>query len=136
MPPDRRSNMNEEMIKLARRMNQLMDEWMHAPFMGDPGEAWQPAVDVIECEHRICVLADLAGMAREAIGVTIERNRVIISGVRQLPGADRQKHVHQLELPRGPFRRAITIPFEAETLPFEIEYSDGLLQILIDKPSV
>jgi len=134
MSPKRR-DVNDEMIKLARRMNQLMDEWNHTSFMSTSDEAWQPSVDVIECEHRVCVLADVAGIAREASQVVVQCDTVIISGTRVLPGADRQKLVHQLELPRGPFRRAVALPFEAESLPMEIEYHDGLLQIHIDKPT-
>jgi HSP20 family protein len=134
MSPNR-PDINDEMIKLARRMNQLMDEWKHTSFMSAGDETWQPSVDVIECEHRVCVLADVAGIAREAIQVVVQSDTVIISGTRVLPGADRQKLVHQLELPRGPFRRAIVLPFEAESLPMKIEYRDGLLQIHIDKPT-
>jgi HSP20 family protein len=132
--PSSRRNINDEMIKLARRMNQLMDEWMHASFASSPEDGWQPLVDVIECEHRVCILADLAGMVREAVRVEVLGDTVVISGTRLLPGADRQKLVHQLELPRGPFRRSIGLPFEAESLPMEIRCVDGLLEILIDKP--
>lgn len=129
------SRMNYEMWMLAQRMNQLMDEWMHAKFRGDPGETWEPAVDVIECETHICILADLAGMEQTDIDIAIEGRSVTLAGVRTLQKLDGPIQVHQMELPRGPFRRTLQMPFDIPVGDLEIDYQSGLLKIRMPKPA-
>lgn len=132
--PGNHGKMNDEMFRLARRMNQIMDDWMHAPFRGDTTEAWQPAVDVIECEYGVCIIAELAGMTDSNIRVVVEREKIVISGERRLKEISRQKEVQQMELARGPFRRAIALPFTPHADKLRIRCEDGLLEILVDKP--
>ena len=127
-------NSNEEMRQLAKRMNQLMDEWMHARFRGNPGEAWEPAVDVIECQTYVCILAGLAGMKRSDFDVRFEGRTVTLVGVRRLEDVEGPVQVHQMELPRGPFRRTIQVPFEIPAADVRLVFEAGLLRICMPKP--
>lgn len=131
--PQNFSQMDQEMWRLARRMNQLMDKWMHAPFPGDPKEAWQPAVDICECEDCYYITAELAGMSRETIGVRVAGNVLTLSGQRTLGRHDRQTEVHQMELSRGPFRRTIQLPIRLDDKDIEVDYRRGLLEIRVPK---
>ena len=127
--------MNYDMWMLARRMNQLVDEWMHAKFRGDPDETWEPAVDIIECETLLCILADLAGMDQNDIDIRIEGRAITLAGVRTLQKVDGPVQVHQMELPRGPFRRTLQMPFDVPVDDLEIDYESGLLRICMPKPA-
>ena len=125
---------NDEMWKLARRMNQLMDEWMHAKFRGDPVETWEPAVDIIESEQHVCVLVELAGMKRDDIDVTIEGDAITLSGARMLNQVANQTGVRQMELARGPFRRTVHLGFAVPVDGVEMLYEAGLLEIRMPRP--
>lgn len=127
------SHSDYEMWKLARRMNQVMDEWMHAKFSADPDETWAPPVDVVECGDHICVLAELAGMIREDIDVSAEPKRLTLSGRRELASDHRPTAVHQLEVARGTFRRIIELPCPIETSGVKATYSDGMLHVILPK---
>ena len=129
-----RGRMNYEMWKLARRMNQLMDEWMHAKFRGDPDEAWQPAVDIVECRHYICIVAELAGMTRDQIRIDVNADTITLSGIRTFDSAGDQTGIHQMELARGAFRRSLTLPFDVAADSAEVSYEGGLLEIKVPKP--
>ena len=131
--PRRPSSINEDMRRLAVRMNQLMDEWMHAKFRGDPDETWQPAVDVVECENGVCITADLAGMSRDEISVSVKGKSVTLSGVRRLSHLDKQMEVHVMELARGPFRRTLALPCETHPEKARISYRAGLLRVVVPK---
>jgi len=132
--PGNHGKMNDEMFRLARRMNQIMDDWMHAPFRADTAEAWQPAVDVIECEHGVCIIAELAGMTDSNIRVVVECEKIIISGERRLKEVSQRKQVQQMELARGLFRRAIALPFKPHADKLRITCENGLLEIRVAKP--
>jgi HSP20 family protein len=127
--------MNYEMWMLARRMNQLMDEWMHAKFRGDPGEAWEPAADIIECEHFLCVLVELAGMKRSEIDIAFSGATVTVSGTRAVKNATGPVQVHQMELARGAFRRVLQLPFDVPVDQVEIVYEHGLLEMKMPRPT-
>jgi len=129
-----RGRMNYEMWKLARRMNQLMDEWMHAKFKGGADEAWQPAVDIVECRHYVGIFAELAGMTQDEIHVAVNGDTITLSGTRTLECADDQTGIHQMELARGAFRRSLRLPFAAEAESAEVSYDAGLLKIKVPKP--
>lgn len=133
MPRSRRE-WNQEMRDLARRMNQLMDEWMHAGFRGDPDEGWAPFVDVIECRMFVYIMADLAGMKREDIKVAVGGNTVTLSGVRTLKEVNGQTGVQQMELGRGAFRRTVRLPFATTADALAVKYEAGLLEIKVPKP--
>ena len=129
-----RGRMNYEMWKLARRMNQLMDEWMHAKFRGDPDEAWQPAVDIVECRDYVRIFADLAGMTRDEIRIKVDGDTITLSGTRTFECAGDQTGIHQMELARGTFRRSLRLPFDVAADSTEVSYEAGLLEIKVPKP--
>lgn len=122
-----------EMWKLARRMNQVMDEWMHAKFRLDPDETWAPPVDIVECGDHVCILAELAGMQRDDIVVNAEPTRVTLSGERELSMDHQPTAVHQLELARGSFRRVIELPCPVDTSGVKATYREGLLHVILPK---
>lgn len=132
MPKPNR-DVKTEMWKLARRMNQLMDEWMHAGFSSNIEAAWQPAVDVMECHSCVCILAEVAGMTAEDIAVKIEGDTVILSGQRALKAVDAQMGIFQMELARGAFRRTLRLPFRLAADQAEITCEQGLLEIKVPK---
>lgn len=132
----RGGKMNDEMWTLAKRMNHLMDEWMHAKFRGEASGAWEPPVDIVECEEFLCILVELAGMELERIDVRFEGQTVTISGTRTLREVSGPIEVHQMELARGPFRRTVQTPFDVPVDDVTVAYDVGLLEIRMPKPHV
>ncbi len=127
------SRLNRDMWQLARQMNQMMEEWMHAGFRGDAAGRWEPSVDVVECEREIRVVAELAGMRKEDINVTIEGRALSLSGHRALGPVDDQVQLHQMEITRGGFFRKLGLPFEPVADKVSATYEAGLLEIRIPK---
>jgi len=126
--------MNDEMWTLAKRMNQLTGEWMHAKFRGDASGTWEPSADIVECEEFLCILVELAGMELENIDVHFEGRTVTISGTRALREVHGPIEVHQMELTRGPFHRTVQMPFDIPVDKVAVAYDAGLLEIKMPKP--
>lgn len=124
---------NEEMWKLAQRMNRFMDDWMHTRFRCGIEETWVPAVDIIECAAKLQIVADLAGMKAEDVALAWTARTLTLSGSRTLHPLDQQVQVHQLEVARGAFRRKVELPAHVDPKSAKTFYHAGILTIVVNK---
>lgn len=97
------------------------------------GDHWQPPVDVLETEDALVVRAELAGVAAEAVRVSVDGEWLQIQGERPALSGDDVQRLHRMEIPSGPFvrRLRITIPIDRDAVVARL--ADGLLQVLLPK---
>jgi HSP20 family protein len=94
---------------------------------------WLPPVDIYENDEREIVLrADLPGLRREAIDLTVENNTLTIRGerVRDDEGAGEDRY-HRVERPAGTFQRTFTLPNTVDAGRVRAEYRDGVLTMTL-----
>jgi HSP20 family protein len=93
--------------------------------------AWTPAVDVYETADRYVVTAELPGLKREEIDLSVENGRLTLRGARHESGDSRQ--YQQVERGHGQFHR--TFEFGATMSPESISAAlrDGVLTITLSK---
>src|SRR4030095_13108768 len=94
---------------------------------------WEPAINAYRCEKCIRICVDLAGVDRSLIDLTVEPQRVVIRGARELPEpTDDEGCALQLlamEIDYGPFIREVPLPAEVEIKEAHAEQRNGLLWI-------
>lgn len=94
--------------------------------------AWLPAVDIYETESREVVLqAELPGLRREDIDLTIENNSLTVRGERRRDAAVKEDRFHRTERIFGPFSRSFTLPNTIDPSRVRAEYRDGVLTITL-----
>jgi HSP20 family molecular chaperone IbpA len=84
---------------------------------------------VIAADGAVLVEIALPGVAREAIAIERDTNGLRISGVRPVPH-DVLGTMFHAEIRRGPFFRAIPLPFPLAGEP-RIELADGMLKLYL-----
>lgn len=99
---------------------------------GDREPALVPAVDVIEDPEGITLYADLPGVPRERLSLTVESGTLTIAGEVQLdtPAALTAGHA-ELDLPR--YRRAFALSKEMDGERVSAEFQHGVLKLRIPK---
>lgn len=94
--------------------------------------SWLPPVDVFENESRELILrAELPGLRREDINITIENSTLTIKGERKPDEAVRKDRYHRLERPQGHFARSFTLPDTVDSGRVRADYRDGILTIVL-----
>lgn len=100
---------------------------------------FQPAVsalplDVYAQDDDVVVVAAVPGVDPEAIGITVEKNTVTISGKAVQPSGEAGTPTWYLqELPRGSFSRTLTLPFEVDSARADATFDNGLLRLTLPK---
>ena len=133
LPFKRRSgvpNVYSEMDDMVKRM------WFGFPFHNlqeDLDVGWSPRLDVSETDTALEVVADLPGMEKKDINVTLEDDLLIIQGERKEEKEEKGKKFHTIERRSGSFYRALRLPMEVVSDKIEAAFKDGVLTLKLPK---
>lgn len=91
-----------------------------------------PAVDVLEDETGITLLADMPGVSRERLDLRVEGDALLIEGaVQPQTPAGLEAVYAELRVPR--YRRSFTLSRELDTSKIDANLKDGVLTLRIPK---
>jgi len=94
---------------------------------------WTPALDVHEDKDNFVVHADLPGMKREEIEVSLHDGALSISGDRKAEKKFDEAEVYRTERFFGKFQRTVTLPAPVAADKVKAQYKDGILTITLPK---
>lgn len=116
-----------ESFALQRELGNLLDTWTGY------GTGWHPRVDVAESENDFTVHAELPGLRKEDIQVTLEDNMLTITGERKYEDAQKDKQFYRRERAYGTFKRTFGLGTEVDADKIAATYKDGLLILTLPK---
>lgn len=94
---------------------------------------WNPAMDVSEDKDNVYVKAELPGMKKEEIDVSLHDGCLSISGERKDESKHEAGEVYRAERFFGRFQRTITLPTPIAADKVKAQYRDGILNITLPK---
>lgn len=95
--------------------------------------SWAPAVDLKEESDRFLVIADLPGVKREDMNISLENHVLTIKGERNVEKTENQKTYTRRERVYGQFYRRFYLPETADDNQISARYTNGVLEIIIPK---
>jgi HSP20 family protein len=107
--------------------------------MGLPGfkfsatEELSPSVDIFEEKNNVVVKAELPGIKKEDIDVTLTDDTITIAGEKKKEEKVEKKNYYRFECSYGSFARTFTLPAEVQTDKAKTQFKDGVLEIRIPK---
>jgi len=116
-----------------------MDELFHnrlASVLGGEGlqsPSSSPVVDIEESTEAYTIRAELPGLSKEQVKVTVENGVLTLSGERDLERRVETKTFHRVERSHGTFTRSFTLPDDVDPESVAANFKDGLLEIQITK---
>ena len=127
----------ETMEDMERRFEELFGREMLFPsrLRRSPLEerAWAPAIEMIEKDDKFIIKAELPGIQKEDIDVSVTGNTLTVKGQRKSESEVKEDEYHVCERSYGSFMRSITMPSSAKTDKIEANYEDGILEITLQK---
>jgi HSP20 family protein len=94
---------------------------------------WAPVLDVQEDKDNYIFRAELPGLKREDIEVSLQDDTLVISGERKVEKVEEGVEVHRQERYYGKFQRALTLPEPVAADKVKAEYKDGVLTVTLPK---
>lgn len=94
---------------------------------------WTPAFDVYEEKDNFVVKAELPGMKKEDISVSLHDGNLIISGERKTETKGEGAEVYRAERFFGKFQRSVALPATVAASEVKAEYKDGVLTVTLPK---
>ena len=124
-----------EIERLFERMEQLFSELLPAPRRREEALefTWTPAVDVYETEGAYVVEADLPGLKKDDLRVTVHDNVLTIQGERKYSREFKEENLHRQERFYGKFVRSFVLPDTVDAEKIEAEFKDGVLRITLPR---
>ena len=127
--------MVSEFSRLHHQMRRLMDDMLYqvSPRFLVEQRMWSPQMDILETAESFIIVAELSGLKREDIRISVKRNLVLIAGKRQRSPQDNAVRYLQMEIEYGSFERTFELPVIVDETRIEAHYQDGLLNVILPK---
>ncbi len=123
-----------ELNSLQREMNRMFESFFRDFEDEATGElAWYPSLDVKETNDKVEVFAELPGMSKDDIKVSIRDNILHLSGEKKREEEEKEANYHRMERVYGTFSRTITLPARIEVGKVEAYFKDGVLRLILPK---
>jgi len=128
-------NAQDEQLRMnrlrAQRLGQLGQLGQYDTGMS--GQAWAPAVDIIERKDAYLVAVDLPGVEIDDLEITFQDGLLTIQGERKVMSDSSEERVHRAESRYGAFRRSVMLPSHVRADGIEASTQHGVLQVLVPK---
>lgn len=122
---------------LRREVDRLFDD----AFGGLTGmrsqNAWTPAVDIVESDSELTIVAELPGLKAEQVEVTCDNGVLTIRGEKSESRKEGEEgRWHLVERSYGSFARSFQLPQGVDESKIEGSFDNGLLTVHIPKAAL
>jgi HSP20 family protein len=96
-------------------------------------EVVRPKVDLIDRDHDIVIKAEMPGVDKDDIDISVTRNTVTIKGETSHEEEEEKGDFYRKEMTRGSFSRRLTLPADVDEEKAKAEFKDGVLELTLPK---
>ena len=92
-----------------------------------------PPVNVTQDDENFYIRAEIPGIKPNELSISALRNRVSLSGNREIPREHDRVSYHRRERAEGTFNRTVTLPSELNAERIDARYASGVLTLTLPK---
>lgn len=92
-----------------------------------------PKVDVIDRDEEIFVRAEMPGVTKDDLDVSLSDNMLTIRAKVQQEKKEEKGHYYRREMSRGEFQRSLRLPANVEGDKTKANFKDGILELVVPK---
>jgi len=114
-------------------VNQLFDEiWRRSRAAGET-RGWYPALDLSESEGEFKLVAQLPGMTKDSVKITINDNELTLRGEKKAESESKKGSWHHVERVFGTFERSFQLTAPVDKAGVKARFESGVLTVLLPK---
>lgn len=98
-----------------------------------PFEGRTPRLDVIDRDEEIVVRAELPGVKKDDLDVSLAEDVLTIKAVSKEKSEEAKGEYHRREISRGEFTRSIRLPTNVDAKNVKANFADGVLELKLPK---
>lgn len=95
--------------------------------------SFTPAIEIKEESDKFLVHADMPGLKKEDLTISVEGNLLTIQGERKTESDNKSQGYHYSERSYGSFSRSVELPTEVVADKVKASYKNGVLEIMLPK---
>ena len=95
--------------------------------------SWVPPVDIQETADGYKLQAELPGLTKDDINITLENNVLRLAGERKFEKDVKKENYHRVERTYGTFTRAFALPQQVTAEGVQAAFENGVLTITVPK---
>ena len=92
-----------------------------------------PAVDMIDRDDQVVVRAEVPGVRKEDLKVSLTDNDITIEGRTEHKAEEKREDYCYNEMSSGEFKRTLSLPAQVDSAKAEATMKDGMLEIRLPK---
>ncbi len=108
-------------------------DWPSFPKMKTVFEGKPPSVDIIDRDDEVVVKAELPGVDKDDIDISVTSNTVSIKGSTSHEEKEEKGDYYRCEMSRGSFARTMSLPAEVDESKSKAKFKDGILELKLPK---
>jgi len=101
-----------------------------------PFETTMPSVDVVDRDNEILVKANLPGVEKKDIDISLTKNSVTIKGKTSHEEKEERGDYYRCEISKGSYMRTIGLPADVDEKKAKAKFKDGVLELTLPKLEV
>ncbi len=115
--------------------DRLFEEFRRSMWLtpSEDSTVWTPRIDIRETKDAYEILADLPGMDKKDIQVSLHDNVLTLKGERKFEQKKEDESRYYYERSYGRFLRTVQLPERVKEKDVQAEYKDGVLHIKLLK---
>ena len=127
-------NMHSRPVSIFDDMNRMMNTvFKNNVYSQNIRESWTPAVDINEDNTSFILNADIPGLNKSDIDISVEDNSLKISGSREYKKTDEGTEYHYQERNHGKFFRSFKLPINIDEENITANFKNGILTVILPK---
>ena len=108
-------------------------EWPSLGEMAKPFEGKIPKVDVIDRDDEVVVKAELPGIEKKDLDVSVTETSVTIKGTTSHEEKEEKGDYYRCEISRGAYTRTVGLPSYVDADKAKATFKDGVLELTLPK---
>jgi HSP20 family protein len=121
-----------DLVDLRDEMDRMFDSfWGNS--VDREGGMLIPPVDMIENDDNFVVSAELPGLKKNEIKMTVQNNVLTLSGSKKHEFESKEDTVHRVERSYGSFCRSVNLPSTIDSSAIKASYDNGVLKVTLPK---